>query len=88
MPFAHAVLMRQTAFKDVADDLHIAVGMRAEAFARCDAVVVNHSQCMESHVRRIVIIREGKRMPGIQPATVGVAAIFRAPDQDHVCFSL
>jgi hypothetical protein len=41
---AHAVLVRQRAVEHVADDLHVAVAMGAEAGARGDAVFVDDPQ--------------------------------------------
>src|SRR5206468_9919370 len=41
---AHAVLVFQRAFEHVAENLHVAMRMRAEALARRDAVVVDDAQ--------------------------------------------
>jgi hypothetical protein len=51
---AHRVLVRQRAFEHVADDLHVAVAMRAEAGAGGDAVFVDDTQVAHAHVRRVV----------------------------------
>jgi hypothetical protein len=88
VPLAHAVLVREAALKYIADDLHIAMGMRAETFTGGDAIVVDYAQRPKSHVRRVVIVRKGKGMPGIEPATVGVTAVAGLPDSNHVSFSL
>ena len=56
---AHAVLVRQLPVEHVGNDLHVAVAVRAEAHARLHAVLVDHAQRAEAHVRRIVVV--GKR---------------------------
>src|SRR5579863_10247426 len=87
-PIAHVVLVREAAFENVSDDLHVAVGMRAESPAGSDAILVHDAQRAESHVRGIVVIPEGKSMPGFAPAVVPVAAFATVPDGDHISFSL
>jgi len=88
MPLAHAVLMREAAFEDVTDNLHVAMGVGAKTLPRSYTIVVDDPQSAESHVRGVVIVREGKGMPGIQPAVVGVAPVASVPDRDHLSFSL
>src|SRR5215470_1923023 len=67
---AQTVFVFQGAANDVADDFHVAVWMRAEAAARGDTVVVNHSQGAEAHLTRIVVIAEGKRVVTVEPVDV------------------
>ncbi|EFK96889.1 hypothetical protein LDC_1093, partial [sediment metagenome] len=47
---AHAVLVGERAVEHVADDLHFAVAMGAEAGAGCDAVFVDDAQVAHTHV--------------------------------------
>jgi hypothetical protein len=56
----HAVLVLQRAFEHVAEDLHVAMRMRAETLAGRNAVIVDDTQRAETHVRRVVIIGKGK----------------------------
>ena len=58
MLLAGTIAMEQTAFEHVRHDFHIAMGMRAEALARRDTVVVEDSQNPKAHVLRIVVVRE------------------------------
>ena len=71
---AHAVLVLQRAFQHVAEDLHVAMRMRAEALPGRDAVVIDDAQGAEAHVRRIVVVGEGEGVMRLQPAVIGVAA--------------
>jgi hypothetical protein len=49
--------------------------MRRKAFASRDDVLVDDAQGTETHVLRVVILPEAERMPSLQPAMVGVAAL-------------
>ena len=55
---AHGILVFQRAAQDIGDDFHVAVRMRAETATARNGVVVDHAQRAESHVVRVVIIRE------------------------------
>ena len=77
---AHAVLVLQRAFQHVADDFHIAVAVRAETHARLHAVFVDHAQRAKAHFLRIMVIGEGKRVVAVQPAVIGMAAVFCLAD--------
>src|SRR5688572_29597945 len=72
---SHAVLVAQGAFQHVADDLHVAVAVGAEALARLHAVLVDHPQRAEAHVLRVVVVGEGKAVVRVEPAVVGVAPL-------------
>jgi len=72
---AQAVLVLERAFEDIGDDFHVAVRMRRETFARRHTILVDDAQRGKAHVPRVVIIGEGKRMPGVEPAVIGVAAV-------------
>ena len=71
----HAVAVLDGALQHVTEDFHVAVTMRREAFAGRDDVLVDDTQGTETHVLRIVILPEAERMPGLEPAMVGVAAL-------------
>src|SRR6185436_5883156 len=55
---AERVLVRQLAFQHVADDLHVAVAVRAKSLAGRDAVFVDDPQGTELDVLRVEIVRE------------------------------
>ena len=84
-PVAHAVLVLQRAFQHVAEDLHVAVRMRPEALPRSNPVVVDDAQRAKAHVRRIVIVREGKGVMRVEPAVVGMAAFIGPSDIQFGC---
>src|SRR6185437_10616647 len=71
---AHRVAMRERAFEHVAQDLHVAMGVRAEAAAGLHAVLVDHAQRPEAHAVGIVVVREREAVQGAQPAVVGEPA--------------
>ena len=77
---AHAVLVLQRAFEHVAEDLHVAMRMRAETLTGRNAVVIDDTQRPEAHLRRVVIIGKGKAVVRVQPAVVGMSAFVRPPD--------
>ena len=80
---AHAVLVRERAFEHVADDFHITMAVRTEAHASGHAVFVDHAQRSETHMRRIVIVGEGKTVKTFQPAMIGVTTIVGFSDFHH-----
>ena len=82
---AHAVGVRERALEHVADDLHVAVPVRAEAGAGGDGVVVEDAQVAEAHVRRVVVVGEREAVVAVEPAVVGVAAVLRLADGEHRC---
>ena len=59
------------------------MGVRAEALARRDGVVVDDPEAPISHVLGIVVVSEGEGMPGVQPAVIGVAAVHGAAHRDR-----
>ena len=65
--------MRDGAFADVGDDLHVGMRMRREAGPGGDLVVVPNAQAAPSHARGIVVTREGKVVFRFQPTVVGTA---------------
>src|SRR5262245_13823186 len=80
---AKAVLVLEASFQDDRDDFHVAMTMHAKALPRCDAVVVDHAQGTEAHVVRVVIVAERKRVPGVQPAMIKMAAFLGFTNLDH-----
>ena len=85
---AEAVAVCQLAVEDVADDLHVAVAVRAEAAARSDPVLVDDAQVAEAHVARIVVVGEREAVLALQPAVIGVAPFGRFAQGDHSKLSL
>jgi hypothetical protein len=75
--------MRELAVEHVADDLHVAVAVRAEALPGRDPVLVDHAQRAEAHVRRVVVAGERERVVRLQPAVVGEAALVAAAQGQH-----
>ena len=81
---AHGILVAQCAIKHVADDFHVAVAMFAEATTCRHAILVDHAQRSPMHVLVIVVTGEGKAVPGIQPAVVGMATFAGRSQGDHL----
>ena len=76
--------MLERALEHVGDDLHVAVRVRAEAAAGRDAVVVDDAQRAEPHVRRVVVVAEGERVPAVEPTDARAPALGAATNLDHV----
>src|ERR1700730_16584416 len=70
---AERVLVRDRAFADIGDDLHVGMGMRRKAAVRRDLVVVPDAKRAMIDVFRIVIVGEGEVMLRLEPAVVGAA---------------
>src|SRR3954471_2288511 len=81
---AHRVLVRERAVEHVADDLHVAVPVGAEALAGVDAILVDHAQRAVAHVLRILVAGEGERVERAQPAVIREAAFGAAAHLVHV----
>ena len=64
---AHAVLVFQLAFEDIAKDLGILVTMHAESPTGLDDVIVDHAQRAKTNLLCVVITAERKRMPAMEP---------------------
>ena len=80
---ADAVLVRQRAVEHVADDLHVAVAVRAEAGAGRDAVFVDDAQVAPAHPGRVVVARKREGMVALEPAVVGITTVLGAADLHH-----
>src|SRR5437870_11631008 len=68
---SHAVLMFERAFKQIGDDLHIAMRMRGKTMSGLHPIFVDDSKGAESHVVRIVILIERKTVAGVYPYVIG-----------------
>src|ERR1700741_4774501 len=75
--------MRELAIEHVADDLHVAMAVRPEALARSHAVFIDDAQRPELDVLRIEVVGERERVIRLEPAVVGIAALFAASNLLH-----
>jgi len=80
---AHAVLVRQRAVEHIADDLHVAVAVCAEASAGGDAVFVDDTQITHAHVAGVVVVGEAEAMETLEPAVVGITTFGGLAQGDH-----
>ena len=71
----HRVAVVELALHHHRHDLHVAVGVHAEAAAGGDRVVVDHPQRPEAHPGRVVMGSERERMPAVQPVELAVEAL-------------
>ena len=72
--------MRELALEHVGEDLHVPMRVTREASEWGNPVVVDDPQGAEAHVRRIVVVREGKREMAVQPTVVHMATFLAATD--------
>ena len=77
----HGVGVGQFPLHHHGDDLHVAVGMHAEAPTGADGVVVDHAQWAVAHPVGMVVAREGKAVPGVQPLEGAVEALVGGAEQ-------
>src|ERR1700757_4848180 len=80
---AHAVLVCERPVEDVGDDLHVPMAVHPEPLTGRNPVVVDDPQGAEARVGGVVVIAEGKRVPGVEPAVVEVASLGSLADLDH-----
>src|SRR4051812_44725667 len=80
--------MLQRALEHVRDDLHVAMRMPREAAACRHKVFIDHTQRAKSHVRRVAILAERKRVIAIEPVPPRAPALTAVADRDHVSPSL
>ncbi|MNP21679.1 hypothetical protein D3C76_1143060 [compost metagenome] len=59
----HAVLVLNGAVQNVGQDFHVFVRVGTKALAGIDNVIVNHSQCRETHKVRVIIIGKREAVP-------------------------
>jgi len=81
---AEVVAVLQRAVQHDREDLHVAVTVGPETLARLDAILIDHPQRAEAHVRRVVVVGEGKRVVGVQPAVIGMAPFAGLSYLDHL----
>src|SRR3546814_4472538 len=81
---AEAVLMADRAFTNIGDDFHVAVRMRRKAGVRGDDIVVPDAKASPVHPVRILVVRKGEMMLGIQPAMIFPAKAFKWAQLDHL----
>src|SRR6185503_6225949 len=80
---SHAVAMFQRAFKNVSNDFHVAVCMSGKAAAGVHKVFVNDAQTTKTYESGIVVVAKRKRVKGVQPAKVEMAAPVGLAYLDH-----
>jgi hypothetical protein len=61
--------------------------MHPEAAAAGDHVFVDDTQCAETHVAGIMVVREREGVFGLKPSVVGVAAVLGSADLYHINLS-
>ena len=80
---AQAVLVLQRAFQHVADDLHVAMRMGGKTCAGGDAILIEDAQAGKAHLRRVVILVEGRGVPAVEPIQLGVAEFLALANCNH-----
>jgi hypothetical protein len=84
---AQVILMGDRALDDVGHDFHVAMGMRREAGAGSDPVVVPHAQRTPVHAVVVAVIGEAEMEVGLEPAMVRLAEFVEGPEFDHWGYS-
>src|ERR1700680_1681706 len=82
-PIPHAVLVLESPFQQVGDDLHVTVRMHGKTMASLNPVFVNHAQGTEPLEARVMVLIEGKSEMRVEPAEVASAPLVAASDCDH-----
>ncbi len=72
---ALGVLVLQLTVEDPGDDLHVSMGMRLEAGATGNTVVVQHQELPVVGVVGVMVPTETERMLGIEPAGPGMGPL-------------
>ena len=80
---SQAVLMRQGAFENVGDDLHVLVPVRPKALARLHPILIDNPQYPEAHILWVVVVIEGEGVAGVQPAKIAAATFIAGSNGDH-----
>src|SRR2546423_4795068 len=76
----HTVLVFERSIENVSDDFHISMTMRRKSFSWRHTIFVDHPQRAETHILRVVVRIEGKRVVRVQPAVIRVAAFISLPN--------
>jgi hypothetical protein len=50
---------------------------------RLNSVLVDDPQGAETHVGRVVVVREGKTVERVEPAVLGMSSFIATPNLDH-----
>src|SRR5262249_7084262 len=79
----HAVLVLKGAFQNISNDLHVPVSVRGKTFCRLDGVLVEDPERAKAHPLRVVVMGEGKRVVGVEPAVIEMAALGRFTNRYH-----
>src|SRR5271166_6488658 len=82
-PGTEAVLVLESAFNDVGDDLHVPVPMRIEAGAGPYAVLVDHPQRPETHVLGVVIMAGREGVAAVEPAEIFGSSLGGRTQRNH-----
>jgi hypothetical protein len=83
-PSTQAVLVFERTLQDIGNDFHIPVSVSGKALARCHYVFVDYAQDGKAHLTGVIVVSEGKRVGGVEPAVVEVSAILGHAQTDHV----
>src|SRR5690606_12003744 len=81
---AQIVAMLDLSFDDNRHDLHVLVTMLREASPGYDEVLVEHPKVAETHIFRVVVIGEGKAVPGINLSALMATAGAAIPETNHI----
>src|SRR5690606_13716854 len=74
---AQAIAMAHLTAQHIGNNLHISVRVHTKTHIGGDYVLVDYTQYGILHVVWVVITTKRERMIAIQPAVVGMAALFR-----------
>jgi hypothetical protein len=77
------VFVGKLAREHVADDLHVAMPMRAEAGAGQHAILVDDAQRAEFDEPRIVVLGKRKAVKGLEPSVIGKSSFLTASHRVH-----
>src|ERR1019366_7062080 len=81
---AQAVAVLQRPAENIGDDLHVLVGVHAEAATGGDHVFIHDPQGAELNVSGIAVIGERKSVIGIEPSVIEMPALAGGPHCDHL----
>ena len=80
---AYAIFVRDGALADIGDDLHVRMGVTAEAGAGRDLVVVPDHEGAECTVRGISVGRNDEVVARLQPSAIAVIERFLGSKLQH-----
>src|SRR4030095_10340509 len=79
----HAVFMFQGARQNISDYLHVTVAVLGKATTSGNEVFIDHAQITKAHETWVIVLIEGERVVGVEPAVVEVAAFPGASCSKH-----